>query len=542
MALCIVVIFLMDRDCPEAELLLYADDLLVSFSGKGRKRERVARKVIAALALFGYYSGLHINYKKTYALIKSPNEAVPTHVAGVQVVPRQRYLGVQLGHVSSEQAYAPALAKMKARAMFLRTLPLDQMEKAELYKIWVQPVVTLTARVYEPNQSVLSTMTMIFRMALGITTWGLAPGMVAADVPEGGLKTQPLTIYAQFLFAQLWISFVTCRRRYRGPWADSCEVWAREIGLSLAPEFLPYCQLAVVRGAHSLLQRSCKCFSKIRQGAPTPVIIGRPLTMPIWHNVLFRNSKLHTYYAPAMVRRGVLTLDDAQCCNKLVLAPSWEGIYERQMEWLHEQHVQELAPVWTNMAAGAFLQFAKPLGAPPERQSPEVWAMLASVHLPGRAKDFMRHALWAKLSVGARTQHVYHRPKCVLCNVLETTKHAVAYCKFMGFAADVVLKAFGPVWDATGQQVGMQDMLLTQPTLALRSTQGLVMWSASLVSWRLRCDAVFREQSLDLSGFVSSWASVLMWWATAEETSLCRQEALHVHRELHNFLVGKPMF
>ena len=66
--LTVFLIFLMDRDCPEAELLLYADDLLVSFSGKGRKRERVARKVIAALALFGYYSGLHINYKKNLCI------------------------------------------------------------------------------------------------------------------------------------------------------------------------------------------------------------------------------------------------------------------------------------------------------------------------------------------------------------------------------------------------------------------------------------------------------------------------------------------
>ena len=75
------------------------------------------------LAQFGFYSGLHLNYKKTYALIKFPNELVPAQVAGIQVVPRQRYPGVQLGHVSSEQAYAPALAKFKSLAAFLKSLP-----------------------------------------------------------------------------------------------------------------------------------------------------------------------------------------------------------------------------------------------------------------------------------------------------------------------------------------------------------------------------------------------------------------------------------
>ena len=97
--------------------------------------------------------------------------------------------------------------------------------------MWIQPLVNPTARVYEADASVISTMNMVFTMALGVTSWGLAPSMVAADSREGGLKTQPLRVYALFLFSQLWISFIQHRRRYAGPWADVCAAWAREIGL-----------------------------------------------------------------------------------------------------------------------------------------------------------------------------------------------------------------------------------------------------------------------------------------------------------------------
>ena len=540
--LTVFLIFLVERDCPEAELLLYADDLLISFVGRRRKRDAVARKVLAALAQFGLYSGLHINYKKTYVLVKSPGEAVPQQVAGVQVVPRQRYLGIQLGHVTSAQAFAPALAKMKSRAAFLKSLPLDQMERAELYKVWIQPLVNLTARVYEPDASVISTMNMVFTMALGVTSWGLAPSMVAADSREGGLKTQPLRVYALFLFSQLWISFIQHRRRYAGPWADVCAAWAREIGLCLSPGFLPYCQLAVVRGVRSLLQRSCKCFSQLRRNAPHPAVVGKASGMPIWHNVLFRNDALRTYFAPAMVRKGVITLGDALSCEAFVVAPTWVGIYEQQMQWLRQQRVQELAPVWGSMGSGRFLQFMQPLGAPPERQTADVWGVFEAVKLPGRAKDYIRHALWAKLSVGARTQHVYHRPKCVLCDVLETTRHAVAFCKFMGFASDVVVKSFGPLWSNTGQQLSLQDSLLTHPLKALQSTQGLSLWAASFVSWRLRCDAVFRDKSPTVQDFAGRWAATMLWWATADETSLYRQESMHIYRELQLFISGAPMF
>ena len=38
--------------------------------------------------------------------------------------------------------------------MLIKSLPLDQLDKGELYKIWIQPIVSLTPQVNKPDQSV----------------------------------------------------------------------------------------------------------------------------------------------------------------------------------------------------------------------------------------------------------------------------------------------------------------------------------------------------------------------------------------------------
>ena len=151
------------------------------------------------------------------------------------------------------------------------------------------------------------------------------------------------------------------------------------------------------------------------------------------------------YYAQMLVRKGVVTLRDLHQCDNVRLPSTWTGVYTQKMSWLQRQPVHERPPVWAHMASNAFFHFLWLPGPPPERQAAELWALFEAVQLPGRATDYIRHALWSKLSVGARTEHVYHRPKCVLCDVLETIRHAVAYCKFMGFVADVVQAPQGAV-------------------------------------------------------------------------------------------------
>ena len=104
----------------------------------------------------------------------------------------------------------------------------------------------------------------------------------------------------------------------------------------------------------------------------------------------------------------------------------------------------------------------------------------------------MRKALWKKLVVGARMQRVFGRPKCEVCGGLETVSHVLSTCKYLPFAADSILKAFGPVRDDNGGVVVLQQIIMTHPELSLSTTQGLALWAVVQASRALTCDVVFR--------------------------------------------------
>ena len=72
---------------------------------------------------------------------------------------------------------------------------------------------------------------------------------------------------------------------------------------------MPYLQLVVVKMcARTWLQASVHMFSRLRQRAAAPPLVGTPSNMPLWHNVLFRNKLGHTYSSPSHVRKGISTL------------------------------------------------------------------------------------------------------------------------------------------------------------------------------------------------------------------------------------------
>ena len=147
-ALLIVFLIYHFKDpCPGAVLMLYVDDLLIWIPGGNAAAERQAQSAMRVLQKAGAFSGLKVNMENSFAVLKRQSGPVPERYVGLTVKDRVRYLGVQIGHVNAEQAYAAPMAKMKARAAFLKTLPLELQEKAETFQIWIQPVVQLTAKI-----------------------------------------------------------------------------------------------------------------------------------------------------------------------------------------------------------------------------------------------------------------------------------------------------------------------------------------------------------------------------------------------------------
>ena len=59
---------------------------------------------------------------------------------GIDIKQKVRYLGVRVGHVTSEEAYAPLIARVLYRAHFMRNLQLTHEERVALYQDWVLPL------------------------------------------------------------------------------------------------------------------------------------------------------------------------------------------------------------------------------------------------------------------------------------------------------------------------------------------------------------------------------------------------------------------
>ena len=115
-------------------VLFYADDILICLPGCARSHEGDLQALMYVLSIFGFYSGLKVNYNKNFAVLKRPEGMPqPGSVTGITVKPWVKYLGVLLGNVSGQQAYGPVIAKMMSRAKTMSTLPLGMEEKAHLF-------------------------------------------------------------------------------------------------------------------------------------------------------------------------------------------------------------------------------------------------------------------------------------------------------------------------------------------------------------------------------------------------------------------------
>ena len=152
---------------------LHADDPLVHLEAMPRPAVRVMKGVVAALERFGDFSGLRQNFNKTRFL---PQGLWPDIVCqqlaelGCKLDSSMRYLGIQLGDVSAEEAFAPALAKAMTRARSVAHFNLDLPGRFELLQRWILPIFAFPARAYFPSPSVCSPLRSVYLAALRLNS------------------------------------------------------------------------------------------------------------------------------------------------------------------------------------------------------------------------------------------------------------------------------------------------------------------------------------------------------------------------------------
>ena len=120
---CSVLVPYLQHISPRIRVLFYADDLLVYIPLPLAQTFPLLSKVFDAIRVYGYAVGLKINLDKSAFLTKGiwqELELQRLSQFGVSVRQKVKYLGILLGHVSSDEAYAPVLARAAMRAACMR--------------------------------------------------------------------------------------------------------------------------------------------------------------------------------------------------------------------------------------------------------------------------------------------------------------------------------------------------------------------------------------------------------------------------------------
>ena len=228
----LALVYDVSRVHADVEILLFADDILLLFRGSGRRAVGNVEAVLYVLGIFGHFSGLMINRGKSYALLKTRSRECPTHIAGLQVQQKLKYLGVLLGHVLPSEAYGPVISKMMLRARHLSTLPLSLEEKTALLQMWKSPCCYLTARVHRPNLHVERQMHVIRTTALSMSCWGLPRGILAELMSRGGVEMASMAAYVRWVHSHSFVLFAQGVYRLSRGLMQPFEDWAHSVGLT----------------------------------------------------------------------------------------------------------------------------------------------------------------------------------------------------------------------------------------------------------------------------------------------------------------------
>ena len=446
-ALTLALVYDVSRLHADVEILLYADDILLLFRGSGRRAVGNVEGVLYVLGIFGHYSGLTINSGKSYALVKARSRECRTHFAGLQVQKKLKYLGVLLGHVSPSEAYGPVISKMMLRARHLSTLPLSLEEKTVLLQMWISPCCYLTARVHRPNLHVERQMHVTQATALSMSCWGLTRGILAEPTSRGGVEMARLAAYVQWVHSHSFVLFAQGVFRLSRGLTQPFEDCANSVGWTYNSTTLPYLQLSpVVKRPPGYLGGSLRSYSEVRKGMPVPPHPPpmRTGVMGLWHNAVFRNVQRQTYAHMPSVRRGAVVWE--HLVQSEVVQPATVQTMTATFRLKYPSVVQAVlavqsrdaqwradAPCDMGKGAQAWRSRSLLLAASRDRllfrpAGDGVWKAFSRLRVPSFDRDFIRRALWRKLTVAQRLCAMTRQDNCPFEPLVETHQHFFEGC------------------------------------------------------------------------------------------------------------------
>ena len=363
---------------------MYVDDLCVLITSNFAPS---LRSILDSMNEFGRISGLCLNLSKSAMVIKgkfSESDIKSFKSCGLTMADSVRYLGVLIGHVTTAQAFARALGEAQRRASQLSLFPLTLLERVQLLKVWILPVLLLTARAYRASEQEERSLKPVYNTALGFDSWGVTLTQLSLQPDSGGhglappdtwLRVQSGLAFARFSGHQSeFPPFVTLIFRQ----------WARKYGVVWTPRAVPYLQLGPVPYASmGFLAQSLKSFSQARRYVLDGMLPGTTSdALPLWHSAIFRNADNLTYYCPRLIKRGILTVKDlfdttAQPKAKLLsmMRQTWQAVYPASLLTFQGLPSSEwsLNSVWVgSWGKSASLKKMAPVPYVPHRQPSQV--------------------------------------------------------------------------------------------------------------------------------------------------------------------------
>ena len=526
------VIFPLQDLGPVLTVMMYADDLIISFDG--RANPQLLKRVWEVVSRFGQFSGLKVNLNKTAAIVRNCGGmewARCFRDIGVDVKNFVKYLGVRLGNIrhqqddqgwglTIEQAFAPALQEAFRRARVVSTLQLSMNERAFMLTSWILPVVAWVSKAYYAPVSVIRQLKLVYHVTMGTNSWGITLPILSRPRAQGGRTLPERELFLMHQAAAPFVSLLGEPHKFPDTAVETFYAWATAIGFTPSKDNLPYIQLGMVRTADlTFLGWSAKAHSNIQRVAPQVAPPANRDRLPLWHSVYFRNEFRCSYYNTKLIRQGVLTwgqfqsLEDARLFN--ALPRTWKGVYSHGGRLLNKVPSQggfDTPAVHTqNWTRAWLLQFYASQPGVRDPQTPEVWEQLAQAQLPPRAQDFARKALSHKLTVHARVYKRSGTDKCPVCSQKETVKHVMVECPMFKAAVAVIQHYYGQVTTDNGTSTIRDMMESDDQEWLLKTNQGWAMWSARSAHWRYRCE-VKAGASPVFASYLTTWLRELCEW------------------------------
>ena len=335
------------------------------------------------------------------------------------------YLGVQMGHVSVKEAFVGPLREAYRRARIAATIALSIPEKITFVKTWILPTLLLTARAYVADRSVVSALNTVYNILLCFDSWVITTHQLSQHRDQGGYSVPLPQTWLAAQGATTTVAALTSPTIMPMYVMQAFVKFRNHYGILTNHKVLAVTQLGPVpmKGA-GYLAHSYKAYSLVRKG--TKIKLSLPLKdLPPWHSTIFCNKHHNTYFAPHLIRQGVLAVAHLFDSN-LELQPhmhkfislSWLPIYQQALRQYQALPINNWSPpaVWPGCwAQSSYLAYIAPSKKIHHRAKSEDWKAFWPANLPASLKDFAYQCMWHKLKVRHRLEPWLKTSACPMC-------------------------------------------------------------------------------------------------------------------------------